>query len=28
MDRDMAAALVVLKWAMHEHGGQELPKAA
>lgn len=28
MDRDMASALVVLKWAMQEQGGQELPAAA
>jgi putative transposase len=28
MDRDMAAAQVVLRWAMHEQFGQELPKAA
>ena len=28
MDRDIASALVVLKWAMQEQVGQELPKAA
>ena len=28
MDRDMAAAHVMLRWAMHEQFGQELPKAA
>jgi putative transposase len=28
MDRDMAAAQVVLRWAMQEQFGQELPKAA
>jgi putative transposase len=28
MDRDMASAWVVLKWAMQEQVGQELPKAA
>lgn len=27
MDRDMASAQVVLRWAMHEQFGQELPKA-
>ena len=28
MDRDMAAAQVVLRWAMQEQFGQELSKAA
>ena len=28
MDRDMASAQVVLRWAMQEQVGQELPKAA
>lgn len=28
MDRDMASALVVLRWAMQEQLGQELPQAA